>query len=582
MITKDPKFLFLLVLFALFAGSIIYWGVYAGIILITAIIVFGSLSLFWKEKNIKLAGLGFLLLLSLINIGVNGIKFGIDFKGGTRIPVILERPVDSATMEKMVSIIKERASAFGLSEVKVKAIGNNQINVEIPSSDEHRIKTVEDVLSHKGVYWGVIDGKIAITGEHIFSKSIGPTDQATLVRQGADWGVSFMVDREGAEMFAEAAKGKGGYPVYMFLDRPTDADIFYTREEIHAMMPSDSSERETLKSLKDALKLDEGRTIGVYILDDVFNSTNSTTANNTAMPIPRTNNTLAIVSENASAKYREKLEAEGYKVKVVEWNLMKAEIARMRDTGVLVVDKLEAIGLLSAPRLSPDLAAGTLAYSFSISGGLGNVSAAQKAALAREQTQKMESILKGGSLPVGITLGSRTTIPPTLGEEFLNLSIIGIATSLIIISLLIGLRYRNMKAALPITIISLSEFTILISILGSLTIDLAAIAGILAAIGVGVDAQIVITDELLKRDERDVEEKTSYAFEIIKTNVIVATLSMVPLLFSNVISGVTIVEIIGFAMSTILGSLLGYLLSRPAYATIVEYFIEEKDQQKKE
>jgi preprotein translocase subunit SecD len=97
-------------------------------------------------------------------------------------------------------------------------------------------------------------------------------------------------------------------------------------------------------------------------------------------------------------------------------------------------------------------------------------------------------------------------------------------------------------------------------------------AGILAAIGVGVDAQIVITDEILKKDENTIEEKTEPAFSIIKMNAIVASLSMLPLFFSG------IVEIIGFAISTILGSLLGYLLSRPAYAVIVEKIlgIEEK------
>ncbi|MEM3499273.1 MAG: hypothetical protein QXF35_00740 [Candidatus Bilamarchaeaceae archaeon] len=567
----DSKFLILLVLFLIVGASIINWGTYAGIILIFAIIVFGGLSLFWKEKNIKIAGLVFILLLSLVNIGVNGLKFGIDFKGGTRIPVILERSVDDQTMTKMVSIIKERAGAFGLSEVKVRAVGNNQIDVEIPSSDEQRIKTIEDVLSHKGVYWGVIDGRIAISGDHIFSKSIGAMDQQSLLRSGADWGISFMVDREGAEMFARAAKGKGDYPVYMFLDRPNDADIFYTRAEIRAVMLGDSGEKETITSLKNALKLNDGSTIGVYILDDVLNSTNITIG-------PRTNNTIAIVSKNASVEYKQKLEELGYKVKETEWETMKPDFIRTT-TGVLVVEKLEAVGLLSAPILNPDLGAGTPAYNFAITGSLGNVTGAQKALLAREKMQYMESILKGGSLPVGISLGSRTTVPPTLGEQFLNLSMISIAISLIVISLLIGLRYRNIKATLPIVAISLTEFAILISVLGSFTIDLAAIAGILAAIGVGVDAQIVITDELLKKDKRETEEKIGYAFEIIKTNVIVASLSMLPLLFSKIISGVIVVEIIGFAISTILGALLGYLLSRPAYAVIVEYIIERNEKE---
>lgn len=107
---------------------------------------------------------------------------------------------------------------------------------------------------------------------------------------------------------------------------------------------------------------------------------------------------------------------------------------------------------------------------------------------------------------------------------------------------------------------------ILLTILGSFTIDLSAMAGIIAAIGVGVDAQIVITDEILKKDDEhhSTAEKVDMAFGIIKTNAIVAICSMIPLLFSG------LVEIIGFAISTILGAMLGYLLTRPSYAAIVE------------
>ena len=144
------------------------------------------------------------------------------------------------------------------------------------------------------------------------------------------------------------------------------------------------------------------------------------------------------------------------------------------------------------------------------------------------------------------------------------MSLIGIVVALLAISLFIGIRYMNIRTTLPIILISMAELVILLSILGSFTIDLAAMAGIIAAIGVGVDAQIVITDELLKKDKRSVHEKTDQAFMIIRTNVTVAALSMLPLLFSG------LVEIIGFAISTIMGAVLGYLLTRPAYAVIVE------------
>lgn len=556
---KDNKFLSMLALFILFLAGVVLYPTFSGMLLILALAVFGTLCLFWKESHIKLTGLVLLVILALANIGLNGMKYGIDFSGGTRIPVVLDHSVDQNTMNELVQAIKKRVSVLGLTEVKVRAIGTSQVNVEIPSGDEERIRFIEDVLSHQGVFLGVVDGKIALTGDNIFSTSIMPARQEMLASSRADWGVSFSVDREGAEQFAAAAKGKTDYPVYMYLDRPTDADMFFTRAQIRESMLNDSGERETIGALEDALVLDdeyyEDATINVYILDDLDLS-------NLTLE-PRTNGTLAIISKDAPSEYKSALRDAGYTLNEIPWEELKPEFSRTR-TGVLSVTRLEAAGLLSAPILSSGVTTGLASYSYVITGSVGTADPAAKAQEAAEKQKSIISILKGGSLPVGISLGSRTVLPASLGTEFLNLSLIGIAAALVVISVLIGIRYMNLRATMPIIAISMAELSILLSILGSFTIDLAAMAGIIAAIGVGVDAQIVITDEILKKDKHAIYEKIGHAFAIIRTNVIVAALSMLPLLFSG------LVEIIGFAISTMLGSLLGYLLSRPAYAAIVE------------
>lgn len=559
---SDKKFLAMALLFVLFILGIAFFPSGAGMLLILSLILFGSLSLLWKERNIKLAGLAFLVLLALANIGLNGLKYGIDFNGGTRIPVLLERPATSDEMTDLVSAVKTRVSVLGLTEAKVRAIGDSQINVEVPSSDENTIKFIEDTLGHQGVYQGIISGHVAVSGEDIYSTSIAPLGTQELARSGADWGVSFQVNRHGAEQFAAVGKGKADYPVYMFLDRPADASLFISRSELRQNMPNDATEKESLKALSDALELDSDRNITVYIIEDL----------NGSVPAPKTNKTKALVFGNASESFKSSLNSSGYVLKEFSSFAVTPSYNRTR-AGVLVVSELESIGLMSAPLLSAGLATGTPNYGFSVTGSSPGTGAS-KYAQATAAERRIESILKGGSLPVQISLGSRTTLPATLGQEFLRLSLIGVAGSLLAISLLIGLRYRHLKATLPIVAISISELIILLSILGSFTIDLAAMAGIIAAIGVGVDAQIVITDELLKKNDEETEERIGHAFDIIKTNVIVATLSMIPLLFSG------LVEIIGFAISTILGALLGYLLSRPAYASMVGMILGKEEADK--
>jgi preprotein translocase subunit SecD len=552
---KDSKFLAVFFLFAIFLAGIAFNpATVGGLLIILAVIVFGSVSLFWKEPHIKIAALIFLVLLAVANIALNGVTFGIDFSGGTRIPVTLDQAVDQDTMAELVQTVKKRVSVFGLTQVKVRAIGDSQVNVELPSDDEATIAIVEETLSKQGVFQGIIDGKEALNGEHIFSQSISAVPGQYL-QGGADWGVQFSVDNEGAAQFATTAKGKNDFPVYMFLDRPTNSAVFYERSDFKRYILQDSGEKESLRSMRDALSL-EKEDIEVYLVEDL-------PANLTA------NGTKAIVSKNMSSSYKTSIVQMGFVLDERDDSEMTAEFSRTR-TGVLILQRFEAGGLLSAPLLNSGVTSGIQSYTYTVTGGVTATNPQEKAIEARDRVKSMESILKGGSLPVQISLGSRTTVPASLGSEFLRLSLIAIVTSLVAISALIGLRYRNLRATAPIMLISMAELVILISILGSFTIDLAAMAGIIAAVGVGVDAQIVITDELLKKDKRRTAEKIELAFGIIKTNATVAIFAMVPLLFSG------LVEIIGFAESTILGALLGYLLTRPAYATIVEKVIESE------
>ncbi len=550
---KDTRFIFLLLSFLVFAYGVV---AFAGWLLIIALLFFGFISLVWKEPHIRLTGMVLLVLLSMLSIYSNGLNFGIDFVGGTRIPVILDHPVDQTTMAELVQNIKSRASTLGLKEVKAQAIGDTLVNVEIASTDEGTISGIEKTLSEQGVFLGVVDGQVAVSGDRILRTTISPLDPNTLLQQGADWGVSFSVDSNGAQQFAQAAKGKSDYPIYMFVDRPHDAVIFYERGQFRQFINPDSGEKESLRSLNDSLRL-AGDNIPTYIIDDI-------PANMTAPD----NQTKALVMENMSQANKDLLRERGYNVTEMNSSSLTPHFIRTR-TGVLVVQELDGLGLLTAPLLGGSITSGVPNYNYIVTGSVNATDPASKSAQAAAEEKNIESILKGGALPVQITLGSRTVLPADLGSQFLRLSLIAIVSSLVIISVLIGLRYRNVRATMPIVLISLAELLILLAILGSFTIDLPAMAGILAAIGVGVDAQIVITDELLKRDEEHTtHEKVELAFGIIRTNAIVAIFSMIPLLFSG------LVEIIGFAMSTMLGALLGYLLTRPAYAAIVEKVLE--------
>ena len=116
---------------------------------------------------------------------------------------------------------------------------------------------------------------------------------------------------------------------------------------------------------------------------------------------------------------------------------------------------------------------------------------------------------------------------------------------------------------------------LIIPLLGmtSWTINLPAIGGIIAAIGTGVDHQIIIADETIsgRKDKRaySMKEKIGRAFFIIFGAAATSIGAMIPLMT------IGIGFLRGFAITTIVGVLVGILITRPAYARIVEILHKE-------
>lgn len=128
-------------------------------------------SLGWlKDKRTIAITIVALLLIALVVI--RGINYGIEFTGGTRIPITLEKSVTSTVMGDMVNTIKTRTSKFGLQQVIVRSVGDRQIYVELPQSDPASVSNIETILKAEGKFEALIDGKVAVTGEDIVSGSI--------------------------------------------------------------------------------------------------------------------------------------------------------------------------------------------------------------------------------------------------------------------------------------------------------------------------------------------------------------------------------------------------------------------------
>jgi preprotein translocase subunit SecD len=192
---------------------------------------------------------------------------------------------------------------------------------------------------------------------------------------------------------------------------------------------------------------------------------------------------------------------------------------------------------------------------------------------ALKNMKRLQTILITGSLPVKLDVQKTDAISPILGEDFVKNAFVMAIAAILAVSLVVFIRYRQIKVALPMLFTMVSEVIIIFGFASLIrwNIDMAAIAGIIVAVGTGVDDQIVIADETLRGEAQKFgwKERIKRAFFIIMVAYFTGIAAMVPLLFA----GAGLLK--GFALTTILGISIGVFITRPAFAAVVEILLKK-------
>lgn len=191
--------------------------------------------------------------------------------------------------------------------------------------------------------------------------------------------------------------------------------------------------------------------------------------------------------------------------------------------------------------------------------------------------KKLQTLLVTGSLPVKLEIVKVDTISPSLGTEFIQNIFLVMSLAILAVGIILGIRYRHLSIFTLIMITLLSEIVIILGIAAFIgwNIDIAAVAGILVAVGTGVDDQIVITDEVygrkLRKEILSWKERLKRAFFIIMAAYFTTVVAMIPLFWAG--AG----ALKGFALTTILGVTIGVFITRPAYAVAIEAALADEE-----
>lgn len=512
-----------------------------------------------KDRRIMIPVL-IVIALALLDVHY-GIHFGIEFVGGTQIPITLEHPVNVTAMSALISSLQQRISTFGLKQITIEGVGDSHVYATIPTVSSTEVNQTINIIESQGRFDGIVNGREAVNGSSILHGSIGvvPPQKAN---NTVTYAVTFYITQEASKHFAQVVLGAANRPLYMFLDRPTSALILINYSQL-GNVSSGVSAHEALSAMQGALQFGS-KTIPVI---SVSTSNSSIASAESFLNSSVGKYKQAFISSNLPASLIEYARSQNFSVTLVTAQNMTPSYTQI-SANQSVLESWPLVGLLTSPVLSPSITNGNASQSYQISGAApANLPTSEKMSYATVQSKTVASILSGGALPVAIIVGTPTTIPPTLGSHFLFISAIAGIASVLFVSLFIVIKYRRMFLIAPILLTTLMELFIIVSIIGLVgTMDLSAVAGMIAVVGTGVDAQVIITDEVLSKTSDNVSTKTlmGHAFYTIWVDAILLVVAMLPLFFST-----SLVTVIGFAESTIIGALLGVLITRPAYSAII-------------
>ena len=228
---------------------------------------------------------------------------------------------------------------------------------------------------------------------------------------------------------------------------------------------------------------------------------------------------------------------------------------------MMYLDEVEIYGAPLSPSAASKLREGPI-YSWEASTGTDEAAKAEATAL--------QVHLRAGALPVNVVLVGSGHVDAGLGAQFKTAALVTGLISLVAVAAVVFFRYRRPEILLPMVGTSTSEVIMLLGVAALIgwQLDLASIAGIIAAIGTGIDHLVIITDEVLYEGKlpptKVFKSRIGKAFTIILGAASTNVIALSPL----VVMGFGSLK--GFAITTIIGVFIGVIFARPVYGVVIK------------
>jgi preprotein translocase subunit SecD len=191
-----------------------------------------------------------------------------------------------------------------------------------------------------------------------------------------------------------------------------------------------------------------------------------------------------------------------------------------------------------------------------------------------EEAHTLQVNLQAGALPAELVFQDSYYVSPSFADRYKPLSLVTGIAAAIAVAVMVFLRYGEAKVAVPMVLTALSEVVILLGFaaVSGLALDLSHLAGFIAVIGTGVDDLVIIADEVMTEEvssSRVFQSRFRKALWVIGAAAATTIIAMSPL------AVLSLGDLRGFALVTILGVLVGVIVTRPAYGDVLRRLLTD-------
>ncbi|MFD1565605.1 preprotein translocase subunit SecD [Haloarchaeobius amylolyticus] len=202
----------------------------------------------------------------------------------------------------------------------------------------------------------------------------------------------------------------------------------------------------------------------------------------------------------------------------------------------------------------------------------------QMGAQNQQDAQQLSVNLQAGSLraPLDFEESQVYSIEAAHADQFKEYSLLIGLLSVLTVSGVVYARYTDTRVALPMIVTALAEVVVLLGFaaLIRMPLDLSHVAGFIAVVGTGVDDLVIIADEVM--DEGDVSSERVFQSRFRKAFWVIGAAAATTVVALSPLAVLSLGDLRGFAIITILGVFIGVLITRPAYGDILRRLLTDR------